>query len=207
MVRLCDSQAAWAAAAAALTLAGSVVLHGQSEAVDRQAYYPALIVAAHGAPATNEARQAERTVTSAAAPGPPPNLVVPESHRNLLRNMWEKSPAFRSQCERIARDPRLTIRIHLFASKARLANASTRLVTKPGAALIADVYLAQHSRAVELIAHEIEHIIEQLEGIDLIQIARRAPDAVWASADGEYETRRAIRSGLTVASEVMNARE
>ena len=121
--------------------------------------------------------------------------------------MWEKSPTFRSQCERIAREPGLIIRIHLFPWKARLANASTRLATKPGAALAADVYIGQHDKVVELIAHEIEHIIERLEGIDLIQIARRAPNVVWATAGSEYETRRAIRSGLTVASEVMNARD
>ena len=193
MVRLCDLQAAaWAAVVTALTLTGGGILHAQSMEVVRQPSYPALIVGAHDAPA---------------APGPPPNLVVPVSHRNLLRKMWEKSPTFRSQCERIARDARLTIRIHLFPWKARLANASTRLATSPGAVLTADVYIGQHNRAVELIAHEIEHIIERLEGIDLIQIARRDPDVVWSSAEGEYETRRAIRSGLIVASEVMNARD
>jgi hypothetical protein len=158
--------------------------------------YPPLLVAAHA-----------EHVTPTAASGLPANLVVPASHRHVLQEMWEKSPTFRVQCERIARARGLIIRIHLFPSKARLANGSTHLVIKPGAALTADVYIGQHKRVVELIAHEIEHIIERLEGIDLSQVARRAPDVVWASAEGEYETRRALRSGLVVASEVMNARD
>ena len=82
MVRMSDSKAsAWAVAVTALTLAGGGVVHGQSGGMVGQPFYPPLLVAAHDG---SEARGKERTVPPTAASGPPPNLVVPASHRSLL---------------------------------------------------------------------------------------------------------------------------
>lgn len=54
----------------------------------------------------------------------------------------------------------------------------------------------------ELIAHEIEHIIEQLDGIDLGARATLPATGVRRCADGAFETMRAIRTGLAVAGEM-----
>ena len=93
-----------------------------------------------------------------------------------------------------------------FRRHARL-HAATHLVHRRGSGLVADLYLAQLDRVVELLAHELEHIIERLEGIDVRQLTRRVPHLVWSTANGRYETRRAIHSGQTVASEVAMAQK
>jgi hypothetical protein len=115
--------------------------------------------------------------------------------------MWERSRTFRSQCQRIGRERALTVYVHPFP-QTRTAGATTRLANRPGSGLVADLYLARLDRFVELLGHELEHIIERVEGIDVSQLTRRVPHLVWTTAAGSYETRRAIYSGQTVASEV-----
>ncbi len=61
---------------------------------------------------------------------------------------------------------------------------------------------AELSDLIELIAHEVEHIIEQLDGLDLARLARLAPVTVWATGDQRFETQRATQMGRLVAAEV-----
>jgi hypothetical protein len=57
---------------------------------------------------------------------------------------------------------------------------------------------------VELIAHELEHVIEQLDGVDLAAKLRRPNSGVYATGDSGnlFETTRAKRVGFQVAREV-----
>jgi hypothetical protein len=59
----------------------------------------------------------------------------------------------------------------------------------------------QAERLAELIGHELEHVIEQLDGVDLAGTARRAPTTVWLSGRDSFETVRAIQTGQLVAGE------
>jgi Tol biopolymer transport system component len=63
-----------------------------------------------------------------------------------------------------------------------------------------DIHLTNFDDPVELIAHELEHVIEQLDGIDLEAHARTG--TVSKREDGAFETRRAIEIGKRVAREV-----
>ena len=81
------------------------------------------------------------------------------------------------------------------------AAATARLLHRPGLYLYR-FHLSLLHRVVELLAHELEHIIERLEGIHVRQLPCRVPHLVWSTADGRDQTRRAIYSGQTVASEV-----
>jgi hypothetical protein len=185
----------------ALVLSSGAAVDGESAGTLRQPTYAQLLeTPLDGGLATDSERP-----TSLVAPGPPPNIVIPATHRNLVQTIWERSPTFRRQCERIARDRTLTVRVHLFRQD-RVGDASTHLVARSGAGLTADVYLGEAHRAVELLAHELEHIVERLEDIDVTQLARRVPDLVWRTGDGGYETKRAIQAGLTVASEATRPR-
>jgi hypothetical protein len=202
MVVRCDSRIRWGAlGVVALMLSSGAVVVGQSDEPGRRAGYLPLL----GTSSEPEEAQDLVRATTLAAPGPLSNFAVPASHRSLVQMMWEKSSTFRSQCERIAREPMLTVRVHPFPHSA-IADASTRLVHSSGTGLVADVYLGEPNRVVELLAHEIEHIIEWLDGVDVREMARRAPNVVRAVVDGVYETTRAVHSGRTVASEVANAR-
>ena len=91
--------------------------------------------------------------------------------------------------------------------------ATTRLVHRRGSGIVADLYLAKLDRVVELLAHELEHIVERLEGIDVVQMTRRVPQLVWSTADGtvrdeasdSFGSDRRIRSGD--GAEVISAAE
>ena len=64
----------------------------------------------------------------------------------------------------------------------------------------AQVYLKPSLDAPEFIAHELEHILEQLDGVDLQ--AQAGNGVVWKAGDGAFETRRAIEAGRRVAREI-----
>ena len=49
---------------------------------------------------------------------------------------------------------------------------------------------------------EFEHIVEQLDGVDLARFARLAPGTVWATGTQQFETERAAHTGRLVAAEV-----
>jgi hypothetical protein len=58
--------------------------------------------------------------------------------------------------------------------------------------------------SLEYIAHELEHVLERAEGVDLPRESGRTGSGVWIAADG-YETQRAIDKGRQVAREVRDS--
>ena len=54
----------------------------------------------------------------------------------------------------------------------------------------------------ELLPHELEHVLEQVEGIDLPALAKRRASGVQEVGRGVYETERARGAGLMALREV-----
>jgi len=134
----------------------------------------------------------------------PANLDAPALYRPLLANMLQRSATFRRQCQRIANSPDLTITLRPAGPPwSRNARARTHIVRKDGL-LSATVEVLLMDDPVELIAHEFEHIIEQLDGIDLPAKAGITSSGVrFAAFDSTtFETDRATRVGVTVSTEV-----
>jgi hypothetical protein len=132
----------------------------------------------------------------------PDAIHVADDLRGPVDMMLRKSAAFRSQCRQIARAPQLYARVRV----------DPRIVDKPyrarttinrlsSGAIVADIDIAPVRDPIEWIAHEFEHLIEQLDGLKLADLARRRQGA-WHSADEMFETDRAIRMGRTVLDEV-----
>jgi hypothetical protein len=136
---------------------------------------------------------------------PPPNLVVSPLYRRLVESMLRDSPTFRRQCMRIAGEPELTVRLGI-TSPPQISSlrAMTRLKRNAKGHLTANVDLAFSRDTEELIAHEFEHIIEQLDGVDLAaQVAQRDTGVTLVGHTGDmFETARAKRVGLRVVSEL-----
>jgi hypothetical protein len=65
--------------------------------------------------------------------------------------------------------------------------------------MVAFVTLKFAEDYVELIPHELEHVIEQLDHVRLPQEAAR--QQAWRSRNGAYETRRAMAVGLRARQE------
>jgi len=134
---------------------------------------------------------------------PPPNVVASEAYRHLLDVMLRGSPTFRRQCLRIGSEPLLTVYINLAPpSWPTGVRAVTRFRRQPDGRLSAHIAIGAPNDAVELLAHEFEHIIEQVDGVDLAALAARPRTGVRRQMPDAFETARATRVGLRVTGEL-----
>ncbi len=130
----------------------------------------------------------------------PANLVAPANYQDLLHRLWVRSATFRRQCARI--EAAAAWRVEVIPAQAVKpgTRADTRITLK-GSGGVASVNLMPRVDLVELIGHEMEHVIEQLDGVDLPRSAERHLDGVEVFNDADYETARAIAVGRLVARE------
>ena len=136
----------------------------------------------------------------------PSNLTASAVFRPALERMWQSSATFRRQCGRLSAAPQLHVNLLMeeLARHPSSYRARAAMKRQSGALVSVDIHLTRFEDPIELIAHEIEHVIEQLEGVDLG--AQAGTENVWKREDGAFETRRAIEVGRRVAREV-NAAE
>ncbi len=135
----------------------------------------------------------------------PPNLVVSSMYRPLVESMLRQSPTFRRQCMRIAAEPLLTVHLAITRpSPGYDVRATTRMTRDARGHLSAAIQITPLHDVQELIAHEFEHIIEQLDGVDLAAHAAQRHTGVTAIGHRNdiFETMRAKRAGLKVVSEL-----
>lgn len=134
----------------------------------------------------------------------PPNLYVSDTFRTVVETMLRQSPTFRRQCLRIADDPRLAVYLAPARDPRRSDVRATTHFARKQAGLTATITIFPVNRHVELIAHELEHVIEQLDGVDLASFAAMPGTGVHAVSPSPraFETTRAMTVGLKVAGEV-----
>jgi hypothetical protein len=140
----------------------------------------------------------------------PSNLLITPVYRPLLESMMRQSPTFRRQCLRLANETWLTVSLRPFSSPPAWihgARAITRIVRESGR-MFASIEVIPLSAGPEVIAHEIEHVIEQLDEIDLASKAELSNTGVRVhDMPGRvFETTRALRAGQKVAKEVRQAK-
>jgi hypothetical protein len=137
----------------------------------------------------------------------PPNLTMSEPMRVIAAAMLEQSPTFRRQCARLANARQLTVVVDNLAVQAPgLSRAYTTFAVGAGGRLVARVHLPPSIERDELLAHEIEHVIEQLDGVDLPAMSARDSTGVQVSLEsGRFETQRAVTIGRQVAEEIRRA--
>ena len=95
----------------------------------------------------------------------PSNLEVAGVFRPFLDKMWQASPTFRGQWRRLAAGTgvRVSVLVEDLPRPASSSKARTVLTHQDGSLVSAHVYLKPSLDAAELIAHEMEHILEQLD--------------------------------------------
>jgi hypothetical protein len=135
----------------------------------------------------------------------PENLTVVPTYRETVESMIERSPAFRRQCMRIAAAAHLSVVVRIKHPLSAGPRARTQITRADEGRLIAAVEIDPFGDFMELLAHELEHVIEQLDGIDLAAKANIANSGVHSCAEG-FETRRAVRVGTLVALEARGGR-
>jgi hypothetical protein len=115
---------------------------------------------------------------------------------------WDDSATFRHQCRTLGA-ARATV-VVTAASPWELDRAAARIAVSAEGTVFARVRvrLGRDGNIVELIAHEIEHVLERVEGINLLMEWRRGRSNVRLLSGGAFETGRAIDVGRRVAREV-----
>jgi len=134
-----------------------------------------------------------------------PNLTVTSMYQPLIAQMLERSPSFRRQCARLARATNLEITLRSEPRSDHHANAWTTIARRADGTRQVTISIVTGPRTIELIAHEFEHVIEQIDGIDLRHKATLRASGVRTCECGHvamYETDRAIAAGLQVARQV-----
>jgi hypothetical protein len=136
----------------------------------------------------------------------PRNLIVSRLYEQTIAAMRALSPTFRRQCLRIANAPNVTITLGVDNSRGeRETRAYTTITRNQHGDLLAVVRIKEVAHAPELIAHELEHIIEQLDGVDLGVMASLDETGVRrcdCRSTDTFETIRAVSVGAQVAREV-----
>jgi hypothetical protein len=122
----------------------------------------------------------------------------------VVDDLLADSPTFRRQCERIVGRPLVRVSVRTLPRKEEsCCRARTTMRRYASGALIAWVEIPSPRTRLEyaeLLGHEFEHILEQIDGVDLRAQSAR-PAGATLLADGAYETVRAQRAGEIVAME------
>jgi hypothetical protein len=134
----------------------------------------------------------------------PENLGVPAAYRATVEAMLERSAMFRRQCLRLAAASDLSVAVRIMHPLTGGPRARTQ-ISRVEDRLVAAVEINPLGDFTELLAHELEHVIEQLDGIDLAIKASVANSGVRSCVDG-FETSRAVRVGSLVALETRSRR-
>jgi hypothetical protein len=131
----------------------------------------------------------------------PPDSEIPGLCRQLLNDMWQGSPTFRRQWTRLA-GARVRVSIVLNPMLTGWTRAHAQLSRTPD--LRVQIWLPLVNRsAVEYLAHEIEHVLEALDGVDLpAAVAQGVHGATAVGRLPAFETKRARAIGRRVLSEV-----
>ena len=127
----------------------------------------------------------------------PCRLVLAKALRPSVQLAWARSATFRSQCARLAQAGTIVF-VHSVASVQILRQAQSVIGVTEDGATVARVLVRSSADTVEAIAHEFEHVLEYLEGVD----HRRSGTMLSHDA---YETDRAMDAGTRVAREVRDS--
>ena len=124
----------------------------------------------------------------------------------VVHETLHRSPTFRRQLATIVSEGTLFITLGHCLGRVSKARAQTVLTSDGGLLRQAEIRVKPLDTLgpVQVIAHELEHILERLDGVDLPRVAAEEGHprhGVHRTVDGFYETQRASRVGLAVAAE------
>ncbi len=134
-----------------------------------------------------------------------PNIRTTDDLRPIIEDLLARSPTLREQSARISIAKRTWVSITLSSARfPSLTRARSTARRYHSGLLVVDVELPTASQDfAELIAHELEHVTEFIDGVDFKKLARtRGAGIVQCGSDGSFETERAQEAGRTVKFEV-----
>jgi hypothetical protein len=131
----------------------------------------------------------------------PCRLIVEPPLLGIVEEAWRRAPTLRRQCDELAgAHAAVVLEWGTVDSQSR---AVTRMTVRDGV-VVARVSVPPVRDAVEHVAHELQHVIEQVRGVDFAAEAERPGSGVWR-AFGGFETQGAIDAGRQVVKELHDA--
>jgi hypothetical protein len=131
----------------------------------------------------------------------PDNVDAGIFERDVM-TLASRSETFRAQCERLAQASRVRVRIGM-VTDLESGRAQTVIHRFSSGVIHADIAVLFGENYRELLAHEFEHILEQVDGVNLTHEA--AQGRAWLLPGGFFETRRAFATGMQVLREIQPA--
>jgi hypothetical protein len=134
----------------------------------------------------------------------PSNIWVQPELRETMTALWQTSPTFRAQCDRIGAQRRYHVHIVIDASMVlhRRCRAQCTMRSFTTGLVMARIAVPDKQELHELIPHELEHVIEHIDGVDLRRLMVQGGTGVYEVGDGRIETARAISAGRKVRAEM-----
>lgn len=128
-------------------------------------------------------------------------ITVDGQLQGLVDALRDRSVAFRRQWQRLRRFWRLHLRIELAArSPVAGTHAATTITRLADGSVVAVVSIPGGPRLAELLGHEIEHVLERLDGVR-VDTQHELGDRSVSRQSGTFETVRAARAGRLVLAE------
>ena len=143
-------------------------------------------------------------VEKVASVSPWPCRLIPVSTlRSVIEKGMERSETLRRQCQELAA-ARAVVAIQWETRTDSQSHARTGMGPH-GGVIAATVKLPPLGDTIVLLAHELQHVIEQTRGLDLAAEAGRPGSGVW-KAFGGYETQAAVDVTRQVTQELRDDR-
>ena len=136
--------------------------------------------------------------------GFPRNIVVQPELRPAVARLWEGSPTFRAQCLKIGEQVRYRVAVVIEPALSLRRGMRAQCVLKIySTGFVTARVMVPHKREVdELIPHELEHIVEHIDGVNVKRDATRHGTGTYEVGRGHIETTRAMRVGRQARQEL-----
>jgi hypothetical protein len=135
--------------------------------------------------------------------GPRPCLMVVDAElKPFVELAWEHSATFRAQCRTLGAG-RAAVIVRTATVRETL-RADSRITVSEDGGILGRIRINAGSRVLEHLGHEFEHVVERVQGVNLLMESQRGGSRV-VLGPGTYETQRAIDAGIRVAEEVREA--
>jgi hypothetical protein len=133
----------------------------------------------------------------------PDTMLIDAALRPSVEAMLQRSPTFRQQFERIASTPKVIICARIDISVAHKSfRARSHIRRYDSGLIVVSMSIAPDAVRPEWIAHEFEHVLEQLDGINVAALAVSRRPGIWFSSGEMVETARAMKAGHVVRDEM-----
>jgi len=133
----------------------------------------------------------------------PANIIVPGGYQQWIETIIERSPTLQRQCLAIASAEHVVVRLRSTDPISGDCRATTSFSRDRTGRLRAVVSIPVSVDFAELLAHEFEHVVEQIEGLNLRRLARSPESGVREIRRNVFETQRATDAGLMAAMELV----